>query len=415
MGAERDLISILLNRPGNKFVVDINPEWFSNSSLRWAFEAISSLDNEQVTTLDVFGHMMHEHPDISIQKRDLDVIKSEFVTDAGVERLVISLHRDHLNQVLGQQVAQYQRAATDENRQAMSETIGLIDRIQVLGDDGSLNGAFDELLDGMDHDRPVGIKSFEKLDTVLGGGLYGGMLLTIGARPSIGKTAYSLNLAYEIVHNDPGVEVDYFTLEMNKRELANRLLSVDTGISSQRFKNPFNLTSQQKMVMRNSIESYRKFDIRVFDKTPNLGDVMATIRRNASKKPRNKYVAIVDYIGLVSVPGNLQRYAQVGEITRQLKVAANEFNIPIVELSQLNREIENRADKRPTLSDLRESGSVEQDSNVVGFLYKPDEKGAPEIERLAIAKNRDGTIGDIVLHFNGSEMKFQELKQTGSD
>jgi replicative DNA helicase len=165
------------------------------------------------------------------------------------------------------------------------------------------------------------------------------------------------------------------------------------------------------MRIKESMDAYRGLNIRVFDRTPNLGDILATIRRNASKTERNKYVAMIDYIGLINVAGDLPRYMQVSEITRELKVAANEYDIPIVELSQLNRGIESRMDKRPTLSDLRESGSVEQDSNVVGFLYKPNEEEAPQIERLAIEKNRDGVTGDLYFNFIGSEMKFQEINK----
>lgn len=411
MNVEQELISILLNRPQDKFIANVNADWFININLRWAYEAISKLDTDDVTPLDVYGRVMQGHPDSSLQLNELNVLKRNFVTDANVEGLTVKLHQAHLSRVLDLQIAQYQQAKTDENRQMVRETLNLIDRLQVVRDDGSLENTFAELADGMEHERPTGIRTLDSLDKILGGGLYGGMLLTIGARPAVGKTAFSLNLAYEIVHNDPGVQVDYFTLEMNKRELANRLISVDTGISSWKLKNPYRLDSTQKMRIKESMDAYRGLNIRVFDRTPNLGDILATIRRNASKTERNKYVAMIDYIGLINVAGDLPRYMQVSEITRELKVAANEYDIPIVELSQLNRGIESRMDKRPTLSDLRESGSVEQDSNVVGFLYKPNEEEAPQIERLAIEKNRDGVTGDLYFNFIGSEMKFQEINK----
>ena len=163
------------------------------------------------------------------------------------------------------------------------------------------------------------------------------------------------------------------------------------------------------MVVKQSMQDYSKLDIRVYDRTPNLSDILTVIRRNAAKAKSNKYVAFVDYIGLVSAPNQSERYLQVGEITRQLKVTANEYDVPIIALSQLSRAIESRMDKRPALSDLRESGSIEQDSNVVGFLYKPNEEEAPQVERLAIEKNREGATGDIYLVFTPSEMKFMEI------
>lgn len=416
MNIEQELISILLNRPANKSTINVNSDWFVNSNLRWAFDAIHDLDNSSVTdssgTLNVYGRIKQQHPDSSIRLRDLNDLKNGFITDAQASMLAKELRHNHLARLLDQQMGQYHDAPTDENRQLVRETMDLLDSSEAVADDGTLDTEFELLDERMGVEQPTGIKTIQGLDKLLGGGMYGGMLMTIGARPSVGKTAFSVNLAYEITQADPDVHVDYFTLEMTKREMANRLISVDTGISSYKLRNPYMLTSQTKMVVKDSMIGYTGLKIHVYDRQPNLADILTTIRRNASKAKLNKYVAIVDYIGLVNVANISERYLQVGEITRQLKIAANEYDVPIIALSQLSRAIESRMDKRPTLSDLRESGSIEQDSNVVGFLYKPNEEEAPQIEYLAIEKNREGATGDIYFNFIPNEMKFQEVSRS---
>lgn len=409
MNVEQEIISILLNRPANKTLANINADWFTTANLRWAYEAIMDLDDNQVDPLNVYGYMKKAHPDSSIQLKELNAYHRGFVTDGNLPMLVKELRHSHLSRKLDQDMRAYHDAPTDANRQQVQETMSLLDNLETVNDDGSLDSEFERLDSNMEVEQPTGIKTMKSLDRLLGGGLYGGMLMTIGARPAVGKTAFCVNLAYDITAHDPEVHVDYFTLEMSKREMANRLISLDTGISSYKLRNPYTLSSNAKMVVKQSMRDYSKLDIRVYDRTPNLSDILTVIRRNAAKAKPNKYVAIVDYIGLVSVPAQAERYLQVGEITRQLKVTANEYDVPIIALSQLSRSIEIRMDKRPTLSDLRESGSIEQDSNVVGFLYKPNEDEAPQVERLAIEKNREGATGDIYLAFTPEAMKFIEI------
>lgn len=399
----------MLNRPNDQYLVNLNAEWFSPGANRWIYEGIKELEPTKVDPISVYGRVKSSHPDAITSIGDIERIKSNFVTDAYIKTLVTDVRRGYLSRKLDRQMLAYQDAATEENRQAMTETIDLLNGLQTVDDNGQLQGEFDALDASMQTPQPTGIKSFTTLDDKLGGGLYGGMLFTIGARPAVGKTAFSINLAYQIAKQDPSVQVDYFTLEMSKREMANRLLSRETGVSSFKIRNAYYLSDDHKLLVRDGIKTFEKLKICVYDRAPNLGEILTIIRRNAAKSEPHKYVAIVDYIGLVSVPGKLDRYLQVGEITRQLKVTANEYDVPIIALSQLNRGIEQRQSPRPMLSDLRESGSVEQDSNVVAFLYKPDADNAPEVETLAIEKNREGATGDIMFGFDPTAMMFKEV------
>ena len=265
----------------------------------------------------------------------------------------------------------------------------------------------DDLNYRMYNDMPVGIKSFPKLDDILAGGLYGSMLLTIGARPSVGKTAYGVNLAYQIITNDPEVQVDFFTLEMNKLEMLNRFVARHTNISSQRLKRPAKMLQQyEREAVAKAIEWYRERKLRVYDKVLTLSGILSIIRENSAKSKPNKYIAIIDYIGLVKVENSrAQRWEQIGQISRELKIMANEYNVPIVVLAQLNRDV--NANQQPQLSNLRDSGSIEQDSNVVAFLHRPYNDD-PKIVQLTIQKNREGALGTIDYYFEGRYMTFIE-------
>ncbi|WP_289147668.1 DnaB-like helicase C-terminal domain-containing protein, partial [uncultured Megamonas sp.] len=229
----------------------------------------------------------------------------------------------------------------------LSEAIAELEKIDEAEDDGKLEDAIEELQVRLTSGKPTGIKSFEKLDNLLAGGLYGSMLFTIGARPSVGKTAYAVNLARQIVSEDPEVQVDFFTLEMNKREMLNRFISAVVNVDSQKLKNPSGLDLLFSEQVTAGIDWVRNHKIRIYDRVLTLGGILSVIKKNAAKAKPDKYVAIIDYIGLVKVNGRQDRWLQVGKITRELKIIANEYNIPVIALAQLNRGVESRQNKEP--------------------------------------------------------------------
>mgnify|MGYP003365224526 CR=1 FL=1 len=408
MDTEQEIISILLNRPNDKYITQINEDWFTNAHLKWAYEAIRDNEDTTVEPLTVYGWIKNKYPDATIKLNQIVELKRQYLNDAPLDGLVTKLHKIHLTSELINQMNQYMDAPTDANRTAVQETMGILDNLNTNDDDGSIKEALDRLGERLTTEQPTGIKSVNGLDRILSGGLYGGMLMTIGARPGVGKTAFSVNMAYEIMQQDPEVRVDYFTLEMNSDEMMNRFVSREAGVNSNALKNPVRLPDKQKTYINESRKNFYQSNLRIYTRLTDLAGILRMIRRNASRAKPNKYVAFVDYIGLISVRTRMDRYLQVGEITRQLKIAANEYNVPIIELSQLSRGIANRVDKRPVLSDLRESGSIEQDSNVVAFLYEPDEDNR-NIKYLAVEKNREGQIGDVYYDYIGGKMRFDEI------
>lgn len=402
---ERSIITILISKPIDVNLVNINAEWFAVNDYQAIFKAVNDLAESEPSLMAIYGKTSKHLVNLSFS--DFNEIKSEFLTDSNLGTLVNNLHKLALDREMTANIAEWQKSPFKDSEEKLLETLHKMQELEDRSDNGDMTEEFDELIDSFDHPRSTGIKTYPQVDTFVSGGLYGGMLFTIGARPSVGKTAFSLNLAYEATKIDPKLHVDYFTLEMNKREMLNRLISRNTGISSTALRDPASLSPILKKLVTQSIDYFKSRQIRVFDKTLNLNQILSVIRKNAAKTKPNEYLAIVDYIGLVNVSGNQDRYEKVGEITRQLKITANEFNIPVIALSQLNRGVEQRQDKTPLLSDLRESGSVEQDSNVVGFLHKPYD--SQDVVQLDIAKNREGRLGHVNFAFDGKGMKFIEV------
>lgn len=403
---ERGVIGSLLNHPEKVGAVALNEEWFGYEDYRLIYKAIKETAGHDL--LDVYG----KYNQIAKKAMDFRTFKQIVDEAPAVSQLnndINLMRKLAYKRELSLAIKDYQANPFLENEEKIREILAKSQTLETT-DDGKLDDAVAELKDALIHPKPRGIKTFTQLDKSLGGGLYGSMLLTIGARPSTGKTAFSVNLAYQAMKNDKEVEVDFFTLEMNKQEMLNRFVSRMTGVSSSTLRsNADKLNGILKKLVNQSTSQLLASELRVYDGLETLGEIVQTIRKNASRAKQGKYMAIIDYIGLVKVPNVKERYIEVGEVTRELKRLTNEFNIPIVALSQLSRGIENRNDKTPVLSDLRESGSIEQDSNVVAFLHRPESVGDDHVVQLSIRKNREGELADINFTFIGEEMTFKEV------
>lgn len=402
---ERRVIATLLSKPELVDSVGINADWFEDARLKNVLEVLQSLEVNERTTLNVYSELDKYEGQLSY--RDLEDMRESVFSTASITSDVKALHKLAAKKQLDEAVVLYQMSPKKEELNRLSSAIENLKKTDEEDDKGYLDEAMDDLVYRMYNDTPVGIKSFPKLDEILAGGLYGSMLLTIGARPSVGKTAYGVNLAYQIITNDPEVQVDFFTLEMNKLEMLNRFVARHTNISSQRLKRPAKMLQQyEREAVAKAIEWYRERKLRVYDKVLALSGILSIIRENAAKSKSNKYIAIIDYIGLVKIENSrAQRWEQIGQISRELKIMANEYNVPIVVLAQLNRDV--NANQQPQLSNLRDSGSIEQDSNVVGFLHRPYNDD-PKVVQLTIQKNREGALGTIDYYFEGRYMTFIE-------
>jgi replicative DNA helicase len=252
---------------------------------------------------------------------------------------------------------------------------------------------------------------FEDLDKKTSG-LNGGELIIIAGRPGMGKTSFALNIAYNVASQE-NVGVAIFSLEMSLLQLSMRFLSMVSGINSSKLKNAY-LTDEELEKLTISMDHLSQLPIYLDYSAPlSLMDLKTKIRR--LKSFHNVELVIIDYLQLMKAGKRVEsRQQEVSEISRSLKTLALEMNIPIIALSQLSRAVEQRNDKKPMMSDLRESGSIEQDADMILFLYRdeyynPDspEKGIAEI---MIGKQRNGPMGiSIKVVFDNESTTFHDI------
>ena len=253
---------------------------------------------------------------------------------------------------------------------------------------------------------------FHDLDEMTGG-LQPGELIIIAARPSMGKTALALNIARNAAV-DHGRKVAIFSLEMTTRSLVLRLLSAEARIDSSAFRRGF-IAHNDHTRLVNAAGRLSHANIWIDDgSAASLLEIKAKSRRLRAE--RGLDLVVIDYLQLARGDSEAERREQeISEISRGLKGLAKELDIPVVTLSQLNRGPESRADKRPMLSDLRESGAIEQDADLIGFIYRDEvynkESDDEGIAELVIAKQRNGPTGTIRLKFEGRFARFDSLSR----
>lgn len=254
-----------------------------------------------------------------------------------------------------------------------------------------------------------GVRSgFVGLDE-LTAGFQNGDLIIIAARPSVGKTSFALNLATNIALNE-AIPVAIFSLEMSKEQVVERMICANAEIDLKSLRTGIFLDEAWEKIS-SSISVFYNTPIYI-DDTPDISvlEVRSKARRLLAEK--GTFVLILDYLQLMHSDERVEnRVQEISKISRQLKNLAKELKIPVIVLSQLSREIEKRQDKKPLLSDLRESGAIEQDADVVMFLHKPKEESDDnDIITLYLAKQRNGPTGKIDLSFEKSFTKFVEKR-----
>jgi len=253
-----------------------------------------------------------------------------------------------------------------------------------------------------------GFKSFNNLTL----GLQKSDFIVVAARPSMGKTAFCLNIAENVAVINK-VPVAIFSLEMTREQLAQRLLASSSGIDSQKLRTGKNIQDYEWDKINVALGTLSEMNIYI-DDTPSMTvmDIRAKARRLKAGHG-DLGMIIVDYIQLMR--GNSDnRVQEISEISRGLKTLARELKIPVIALSQLSRAVETRNDKRPMLSDLRESGAIEQDADIVAFLYRHEYYEPNDVENrgtceIILAKQRNGPVGTCRLLFNGATTKFKDL------
>jgi replicative DNA helicase len=252
--------------------------------------------------------------------------------------------------------------------------------------------------------KSTGFQDFDKITA----GLQDSDLIIVAGRPSMGKTTFAMNIAEHAAINH-GIPVAIFSMEMSSIQLVMRLFSSLGQIEQGRLRTG-SLTDHDWPKLTSAMNLLHKSKIFI-DETPALSPSELRARARRLKREHNIGMIIIDYLQLMSVPGTREnRATEIAEISRSLKALAKELSLPVVALSQLNRSLEQRPNKRPVMADLRESGSIEQDADLIVFIYRDEvyhaetaEKGKAEI---IIGKHRNGETGTINLTFQGHWLRF---------
>ncbi len=318
-----------------------------------------------------------------------DIVSSGFKTEGRESREILEDAEKRVFEIAEQDMRG--RSGFQSIKDLLTKTVEQIDYL--FQSEGNITGV------------PTGFDKFDESTT----GLHPGELIIVAGRPSMGKTTFAMNIAENaaIGHQTP---VAVFSMEMPGEQLAMRMIS-SLGRIDQHHIRTGQLTDEDWPRVTSAVHMLSEAKLFI-DDTPALspGDIRARARR--MKRKHGLGLIVVDYLQLMSVPGaNENRATEISEISRGMKALAKELNVPVIALSQLNRSLESRTDKRPIMSDLRESGAIEQDADVIVFIYRDEvynedspDKGMAEI---IIAKQRNGPIGKSVLTFLGRYTKFE--------
>ena len=313
-----------------------------------------------------------------------------FASEGDVNRILDKTEADLMSLI--------QKRTTDSEEPIMKVVVRAIEKIEAAGkNSGNVTGVATGFLD---LDRQTA-------------GLQPSDLILLAARPSMGKTALALNIAeYVAFHEKQCVAI--FSLEMSKDQLVNRLFSLESRVDAQKLRTG-NLNEGEWSALMEGAETIAHSDLIIDDKPGiSIGELRSKCRKY--KMEHDLKLILIDYLQLMSGSGRADsRQQEVSEISRSLKALARELNVPVVALSQLSRAVEGRPDHRPMMSDLRESGAIEQDADVVMFIYRDDyynhdteKKGIAEV---IIAKQRNGPIGTIELKWSPEYTKFFNLEK----
>ncbi|TCT24601.1 primary replicative DNA helicase [Melghiribacillus thermohalophilus] len=407
------------------------PEDFYRTSHQRIYEAMLNLSNKgepidlvTVTTALSDAKMLDEVGGVSY----LSDLANSVPTAANIEYYAKIVEEKSTLRRLISAATNIVKAAYDEEdiEQVLDDAERSVLEVSNRKNTGNFKNIKDVLIDVYDnieklhhHDNeitgvPTGFKDLDQITS----GFQKNDLIIIAARPSVGKTAFALNIAQNVaIHAQENVAI--FSLEMGAEQLVMRMLCAEGNIDAQRLRTG-RLESEDWGKLTMAMGSLSNAGIFI-DDTPGIkvSEIRSKCRR--LKQEHGLGLILIDYLQLIQGSGRSRenRQQEVSEISRSLKALARELNVPLIALSQLSRGVEQRQDKRPIMSDIRESGSIEQDADIVGFLYRDDyynkESEKENIIEIIIAKQRNGPVGTVELAFVKEYNKFVNLDRRYSE
>ena len=404
---ERILLSKFLNAPENikiDIIQKIKPEYFLNDTYREVFKYL------RAWCLGESDETLSEYPFIKEYGNKYGQLHTElnleFVTSADYEivlkQLIIKYKTTKEKEI--KELLSKDRISFNEASKQFGELKNILEAKQ---DNNVIDEMFSLYWGGCDCIKT----GWESLDNHTGG-FHSGELIILAGASSMGKSVTMLNIVENVASG--GKKTFLASLEMKKHSLLNRLTCAKAKINASKFRNRTMTGEEESLYEKTLREEILPLPIYIADKA-NM--TLQDIKTEALKLQKTKGLdfLVIDYLGLIEPAKRLNsKYLEITELTRDLKVLAGELNIPVLVLCQLNRTNAERKDKRPQLSDLRDSGSIEQDADIVMFVYRdeyydPTSTDTGKIE-IIIRKHRDGTLGIAKLNFNKAQQKISEPK-----
>lgn len=342
---------------------------------------------------------------------------AEIVTDKATRRRLISA--SHAISDIGTDESKSLQELIEEAETRLFEVSNRHVRQDITSLESILGDSFDRLDDlhrnkGGIRGIPTGLRDLDKLLA----GLQRSDLIVIASRPSMGKTALMLNIGLNIATKAKQGAVLVFSLEMSKEQLVDRLLAAEAGVDAWKLRTGEGLDDKDFERLSAGMGELAEAPIYIDDTSGiTVSDLRTKARRMHHRHPLA--VIMVDYLQLMSGGSRFatiaNRVQEISEISRSLKILARELNVPVVALSQLSRSVESRNPPIPQLADLRESGSIEQDADIVAFIYRPqyyDESADPNVTQILVKKHRNGPTRNFELFFDRERQRFRDLDKS---
>lgn len=401
---ESTVIASLLKKPDLLEKLRVKPYMFQDEQFKGFLEYV--LNQGKVDLNEIY---LKSIKDESFLNNDVigELYKTEFIGYGFFERYQQDLLQNYQIIQANKLADEFKQTSTPETFNHMVDELKELTNITTKKEDGTKRYA-EQLVEDLYGDEPVQrVKTKYQLMDYKIGGFEPSQLIVIAARPSVGKTGFALNMLWNIAKQ--GHETSFFSIETTGKNVLQRLLSTITGIELNRIKNVQDLTPDELTKLTNAIDQILKLGININDdSTTTPQDIRAQAMKNSDKTQ----VIFIDYLQLMSTDTNIDRRVAVEKISRDLKIIANETGAIIVVLSQLNRGVESRQDKRPMLSDMKESGGIEADASMAMMLYRDDyyeqedDETGKSIVECNIAKNKDGETGVIEFEFYKKTQRF---------
>ncbi|MBL1212655.1 MAG: replicative DNA helicase [Ignavibacteriae bacterium] len=427
---------ILDNESVPKAFEVLKPEYFFDKKHRLIFEAMNSLyeSNEPIDNVSLYEELRKDSNE-KINKVEesggatyISKLSEDISSAANIDyHARVVLEKWILRQLINTAM-DIAGSAYEGNRDVFDLLDEAESKIFTISEEGtkesftSMEKAVKEALELIEAIHSKNVSSFSvatgyfNLDDMLGG-FQKSDLIIVAARPSMGKTAFALSVARNAAI-DHGVPIAIFSLEMSTTQLATRLISAEARINAHSVRTG-KFRAEEGAKISRTVHKLSKAPIYI-DDSPGLTILELRSKARRLKTEKNLGLIIVDYLQLVTSSVRVEsREREISIISRSLKALAKELNVPVVALSQLNRAVESRADKKPMLSDLRESGSIEQDADVVMFLYRPEVYGITQypndnmstegVAEVIVGKQRNGPTGEARLKFIKDYARFENL------